>query len=272
MDSPEPSNDVISNLPLAIGILTTLFIASRILSAADFNPETAYAILQAGGTAAVLVGATLQSLPVIPPFLVGTYFLLTDKPFGDYQSPRRQLLLFGQMSFLVVAVFLAPVGALVVVAVSTLIGLPVGFFIGMRQTAPFRKALKRAGGENKDSNSAELDAVAADVLKKFTKTSWRMRAIQILWIAAAFTLIIVFNTSIWLPSEHLTVKGRPIVGYVLSVDATYYAILLTNSKTVIYVDEATVSARTLCASQTSWFSRSLPSLFYTRNNYPQCPR
>jgi hypothetical protein len=50
------------HLPLLVGIISTLFIAIRILSAAGFDPETAYAIIQAGGAASVILGAALSSV------------------------------------------------------------------------------------------------------------------------------------------------------------------------------------------------------------------
>jgi hypothetical protein len=52
------------HLALMIGGVSTLLIAVRLLSAADFAPETAYAILQSNGTTAVIVGTLI---PLIGP-------------------------------------------------------------------------------------------------------------------------------------------------------------------------------------------------------------
>ena len=53
------------HVPLLIGGVSTLFISIRILSMANFNPQTAYGILQAGGTAAVIIGAILSIIGTI---------------------------------------------------------------------------------------------------------------------------------------------------------------------------------------------------------------
>jgi hypothetical protein len=50
---------------LSVGIASTVLIVLRLLLVARFNPTTAYGILQASGTANVIVGTVMSLLPVI---------------------------------------------------------------------------------------------------------------------------------------------------------------------------------------------------------------
>jgi hypothetical protein len=52
------------HLPLLVGAASTIFVALRILSVANFNPETAYALLQTAGTAQVILGAILAAVDI----------------------------------------------------------------------------------------------------------------------------------------------------------------------------------------------------------------
>ena len=58
---------------LVFGGESTILIALRLLSVAKANPETAYGILQAGGTTNVIIGTVLSLIPSIA--LIGASYL-----------------------------------------------------------------------------------------------------------------------------------------------------------------------------------------------------
>jgi hypothetical protein len=62
---PIDLNVLSGHFPLLVGFISSLFVALRILSAAGFDAETAYAIVQAGGAASAIIGASLSAVGVI---------------------------------------------------------------------------------------------------------------------------------------------------------------------------------------------------------------
>ena len=80
---------------LVFGGVSTILIALRLLSVAKANPETAYGILQAGGTTNVIIGTVLSLIPSIA--LIGASYLavgriwakLPDSKFPDSSKLTR---------------------------------------------------------------------------------------------------------------------------------------------------------------------------------------
>jgi hypothetical protein len=231
MDPSEPSSSLTSHLPLLIGTLTTLFIAARILSAAEFDPETAYAILQAGGTAAVLVGVALQSLPVLPAPIFAIYLITSKNPFGNYKELKRQVLLSAQVVFIITAIFVAPIGGLIVVAVLGIFAFVPLWLIFRRRSSEIAAVIKRDDPQELEQTMGRHD----EKLKNIEARSNQYRVFIAIWTAIVFTLLIAFNTAVWLPTERIVVRGHTMVGYVLSINAPYMAVLLTSPRKVVYV-------------------------------------
>jgi hypothetical protein len=80
---------------LVFGGESTILIALRLLSVAKANPETAYGILQAGGTTNVIIGTVLSLIPSIA--LIGASYLAVgriwakfpDSKFPDSSKPTQ---------------------------------------------------------------------------------------------------------------------------------------------------------------------------------------
>lgn len=259
MDSADSSNGFISNLPLTIGILSALFIACRILSFAEFNIETAYAILQEGGTAAVLIGAGLQSLPLIVIPTMG-YFVAFHKPFRSRDTFIQAILLFILIVSLITVIFVVPLILLVITLLSFLVGILTSEFQTGKQL-----------GTSSEEEGAKQNLATRREANARAKRERNARSMIVACIGILFALGVMFNTSGWLPTERLTMHNRTISGFVLSISNGYYAILLIKPREVIYINSSEVTNKSLCAAQASWFRKPLSYLFYKPYNYPSCP-
>src|SRR6516162_5323714 len=70
---------------LAVGVASTVLVALRLLSVADFNPATAYGIVQSSGTANVIIGTVISLVPSIA--IIAASGLVVYLAF--YPHPRK---------------------------------------------------------------------------------------------------------------------------------------------------------------------------------------
>jgi hypothetical protein len=85
-------NELKTALPVLVAIISTLFVAIRLLAVSAFDPETADGILQASGTAQVLTGTALSTAGPVA-LLVATlcYLVLTRTDVPDIKYTLRIL-------------------------------------------------------------------------------------------------------------------------------------------------------------------------------------
>lgn len=259
MDSADSSNNSLSNLPLTIGILSALFIACRILSFAEFNLETAYAILQECGTAAVLIGAGLQSLPLILIPTMG-YFIVFHEPFTSRNTLMQAILLFILIVSLIAIIFVVPL---------ILLGASILVLIAGISTSGFQ--IRKQFGTSSEEDAVDKDIATRREAKARARRERSVRSTVVACIGILFALGVMFNTSGWLPTERLTMHNRAISGFVLSINNGYYAILLIKPRELVYVNMNEITGKSLCAAQASWFRKPLAYLLYKPYNYPSCP-
>jgi hypothetical protein len=112
VNEPAFVSDWKEHLGLLLGAISTVFIAIRILSLAHFNPETAYGILQAGGTAAVIVGALLPSVGIISAAVAALCIVTAIFPWKDSHEKNRMWFMFVGIIFEIIAVATAPLALL----------------------------------------------------------------------------------------------------------------------------------------------------------------
>lgn len=96
---------------LITGLLSALFVALRILSAAKYDPMTAYGILQAGGTTDVLIGAALSLIGLIAPIIASTAFYSYEYITNDERRIARNIVITTGIAFTFVSLAATPATA-----------------------------------------------------------------------------------------------------------------------------------------------------------------
>jgi hypothetical protein len=103
-------------LPLLVGILTTLFVALRIFSAAAYNPTTAYGILQAEGTGTVIVGSLLSVIGIFPVWLFFIFLLAYDGLAKKRRDSIRASFIGALAVLFLIGIFITPILGLILMA------------------------------------------------------------------------------------------------------------------------------------------------------------
>jgi len=148
------------HLPLVVGAASTLFVAIRILSVANFDPQTGYGLLQAGGTAPVILGAILYSANI---FLVITFMLsivILARLIGARRSTQKRIVAFIALASGVAALFIAPIsffGVLLLVAI---------YIYGRPAFLYWKEPWLFADVNNPPSGSGEVQKAEQEVEKK----------------------------------------------------------------------------------------------------------
>ena len=210
---------------LILGGVTTTLVALRLLSVAKANPETAYGILQAGGTTNVIIGTVLSLIPSIA--LIVASCLTLSRIWAKVSSSRvltqlEELGVWGSICtlFLIAALTIPfrywPAPAAVVIALAVA-GISRNRIEKRRQEARGRVAVK----------------VAAVV------------------IAGAFLLGVIASPP-WMPAARLTfskASGQgPIAGYVLSQSDTGLTVLELDPRTILYFGPGELASQTACSA------------------------
>ena len=247
------------HLPLLAGVGSALFVAFRILGIANFNSETAYAILQAAGTGTIVIGILLASAGIIAYFAViaciSRYFFLRQSTKHD-ERQMRVLITVGTL-FSVIAIFTTPVILIAELAI---------IFIGGLLNARFRP-----------SNARINEVIHSDKkIRRLLKGLFKRRISATLgtrFLLMAFALLfvlIVITAPPSLPVEELAIKdSHPIAAYVLSDHNNNYVILLLNSNKVEHIDD--VQSVKLCEANNYGILSTIPSLIpASQPRYPLC--
>jgi hypothetical protein len=195
---------------LAVGVASTVLVALRLLSVADFNPATAYGIVQSSGTANVIIGTVISLVPSIAIIAAsGLVVYLVFYPRSKPLSPAAELAVWTSMTMLVLI-------ALLTIALRYLIAIGIWmlfilFLLKFR--TPIRNALKEHGD--------------APVIRNAARGFGLIIAVTVI-----FGIVL---SPPWMPSEYLVFKnGQSVTGYVLSETQTGMAVLQASPREVLY--------------------------------------
>jgi hypothetical protein len=227
------------NLAVVAALLSVFFVAIRIIGMAGFNMETAYGILQAGGTANVLVGAALSIVGEVTAVLIFFCAVIRNHVYGKDPDPARRNATLGILVFL--SIIEIATGALIFLAGAA-------FFVLLEFIL------------HRPSRLSELERA---------QNVFSLNNILPLLIVAG--LIVVGSTGSWLPAQEISIaKEKPIVGYVLSGSQQFTVVLLASNETLVYIDSKSILSLKICRQGASNLSdTTLPELLSTQQ-YPNC--
>jgi hypothetical protein len=189
-----------------------VLIALRLLSAADFNPATAYGIIQSSGTANVLIGTVISLIPSIA--IIAASGLIVYLIFYPHPklTPAAELAVWTSMSLLVlIALLTIPLRYIIAIVV---------WMLFILLLLMFRKSIKTA-------------------LEHDDNTRLLRNAARGFGFIIALTLIFgIVLSPPWMPSEYLVFKnGQSVTGYILSQTQTGMAVLQASPRQVLYFQD-----------------------------------
>ena len=195
---------------LAVGVASTVLVALRLLSVADFNPATAYGIIQSSGTANVIIGTVISLIPSIAIITAsGLIVYLVFYPRDTKLSPAAELAVWTSMSMLVLI-------ALLTIALRYLIAIGL-WMLFILILLKFRGDIKEALDRHADSRTV------------------RNAARGFGFIIAVTVIFGIVLSPPWMPSEYLVFNnGQSVTGYVLNETQTGMAVLQASPREVLY--------------------------------------
>jgi len=219
------------------------------MSVSGYNIETAEGILQASGTAIVVLGALLPVIGLTP-ILVSNLMAIVF--INDRTKQPRPLALFVMVALFIVSLVVSPVISFIPMVVSLILVVAVELLL--------RKA--------KPDNHVKYEG-------------WYYRA-NTLYVAAyalLFLLIVATNNVPWIPPERIeTSNANSVVGYVLNETDTDVTVLTVANRQIIHLSPGVVISRTVCDESGVIYGgiyvENLPTFLFGGNNpnYPPCQR
>lgn len=221
---------------LGLTLLPFVMVLLRVARVSRFEPQTASAVVARSGVVEVVVGTLLPLVPFLLAVGIVAYaFLSTD--FGvDEASPQghalETLLLIVAMGWLLVLPWIFSAFA---VGFSVMIIL-LEMTLGRRREGPREHRIARS--------------LACG-------------------LAAALAISVVLSDDMWLPRERIEMsRGEQLVGYVLSSESGWIAVLEHESRQIHMISRGEVQGRVLCGSRGDL--RSVVELV-TRHDGPSYP-
>jgi hypothetical protein len=177
-----PSSYLIPNLALLAGFLSVVFVAVRLLSVTGFDPETAYAVLQAQGTGSVIVGSLV---PIAGLILFPVGFVLTFISYtrilkkNDYlENPEIYISRGAGWLLLIIGLATAPI---VILAVSVLVSFVVSLAIPIARS---RFSVRRQDTPAKEAGAEPAKEAGAEPAKEAVRSHSRRSFAPIRWHGA----------------------------------------------------------------------------------------
>ena len=241
---------------LIFGGVSTILIALRLISVAKANPETAYGILQAGGTTNVIIGTVLSLIPSIA--LIGASYLAVGRIWAKFPDSK-----FPDSGKLTQA---EELGIWTCICALFLIGV---------LTIPFRYWEVPAAVVL----ALILTRIFRDRIEGARKNRWGQRSVKVAaGLIAAVLLLGVIISPPWMPAERLTFtpssKDKPVVVYVLDESQSGLTVLQINPTQVLYFGPKDLSKEVACSA---FRSDDLPIIYHTGLirifhlfSYPHC--
>ncbi len=233
------------NSAVLIGILSVAVVAMRLLGVARGDPETAYAILQVGGTGNVLIATLVSALGLLAiPATAILGFYAWDTRRTEQSPTRFYQLLVAACTMAFIALYMAPTASLIL---SVLILAPIIIIVIFAAARHWR--------------------------------SPRWKTLLALSVVAYIFLIVCYQAvspTPWLPEQNITVIGRsPLTGYVLSQANDRTSILTSRGEEVLSVPSNRIQSIVQCtphlyAWQQATFFAIIERSFHKLANYPPC--
>lgn len=226
--------------------VASLFIVFKVLVVSHFNITTALGIVAESGTASLVVGALIRSLPFALMAVFLGLLVITDHDATPEPNKRLYRRAGWAVAGFTAATQPAILGALVLAVAWMSMG------TGFRRFGRWTRRHVHA---------------ARPRTKQF------VRAVAIAYVAALVTVMLLSDRP-WLPAEHMTVHGEPaITGYVLKVNSDEAVILEDSSRQLVRVEAAKVRDRRYClVNRNRQLLRPVISLLYGAPSYPHCSR
>ena len=221
---------------LSIGAASTVLVALRLLSVAQFNPETAYGILQANGTTSVVIGTVISLIPSIA--IIAALCLISWLIYSEHDELSEGL----------VFALWTTMGVLVLIALIT---------------TPVRYILFLAG--------CTLLVLIVWAIKTWIKEIQKKTAGQIgsrvlaLFVAAILVFGVVISPP-WMPPEHLSFShAPPVTGYILTQSSDGVTVLQISPRKLMYYGPGALTGQTPCSNVPAF---DFPAVYYTRWFHP----
>src|SRR5579859_1936597 len=232
---PERSRSATSSSNLHIGALifgaaSTILVALRLLSVARFNPETAYGILQASGTATVLIGTVISLIPSIAIISASCLALMQifkgiraagpDPEAGaaPEADPIINFAIWASIFILaLIALFTTPL-RYAPATVAVVVFIPI---VGILR----RRILKHLNG----AGGLVTATVAALLAASLVMTG------------------VVFGPP-WMPAERLTFNNaQPVTGYILAQNSSGLTVMLIRPRKIRYYGPNALTGQYVCS-------------------------
>ena len=242
---------------LGLGAASTVLVALRLLSVARLNPETAYGILQAGGTGNVLIGTVMSLVPSIA--IIGGLYLVLARVFSRAGKPNP-LVEFARWTV---------VFALLIIALLTIpfryayVAAPV--LIVFVITIMMIKRIIRADADGKT--------------EYWLDRNWGRRgtyaAVLFAFLVALLLMFGVVFSPPWMPAERLTLNNhQTITGYVLSQTSDGATVMQAKSRKITYYAPGAIKGQAICSNAPPddfpliYYIKSIPGIHLSR--YDHC--
>jgi hypothetical protein len=224
------------HLPLLVGLLSGGLVALKLLSVSNGDLNTALEILRTTGTASVLTGVFLLTLPGLLVLMVIAF--VPPIVSGDLNvSP-----------WVIVVVVLPLVW---VTPVVYLIAAVVGFVV--------------LGASSYLDTRFDLDETNLGSIERSLRY-----ALLAFVVISAFSAFV--NTVMWMPIERITLSGgQREVGFVLRATDGELRVLRDDGRQVVVLDPNDVESRILCSlGDSAWWQWSIVSWGTDQPSYPPC--
>ena len=262
MDTSELWNRWKEHIPLLVGGATTIFLAMRLLGVARYDPETAYGILQAGGTTAIVLGAVISLIGAACPAVCA----LCIVRLLSLDVKGRQGLILLATTLGILSYYLGPIEIILIMSAL----LVVSFIDRLRTIRSRRAHAKILASGDVDELKEHCESLDRQIAK--LERAGKVTGMARLVTFAIGVAVIAILPAPWLPAVSLTLDhGRPFTAYILS-SGNGLVVLTDDSRQVEYINSNDVTRKFVCTTGSDWLNEPIPLLLSSHTRYPQCPK
>jgi Ca2+/Na+ antiporter len=264
MESTTWADVLKEHIPLITGSLVAIFVALRIFSAAAYNPETAYGILQASGTGTVIIGSLLSIIGILPAWLFLACTFAYDR-IPDKQKDAAQSTYAGVLVLLfLIAIFISPIAYLVVMVFIG--GIEIYVRSGRKRG---ERMIREARARRTPEMQFEIDKRTREMVLYLKRRKPGLSAGTVIIVVLTLWQFTV-GALPWLPTEQLNIKGgSTTVGWVLSTDPSFTTVLSVTGQ-IRYITTDSILQKKICVEfRIAPANRTIPELT-SNQTYPSC--
>jgi len=237
---------------LALGAGSTVLVALRLISVAKFNPETAYAILQASGTGNVIIGTVISLIPSIA-IIAALYLILARVLSQSHQTtPQAE---FARWTL----IFMLALIALLTIPLRYVIYAGPGILVFLGTILAIVIIKRRAKKEVPASETGETDSF----LERNQGPKGTAIAIFAALLIAFIVMLGVVASPPWMPAERLTLNNhQKVIGYVLAETQDGLTFMQAGSMNITQYNPGFVKGQVFCSNAPA---RDLPIVYYLKS-------